>query len=247
MSLIGPGYYPSSQTVSYSPSPHGPTEEMQPVHVVAPTPVNLVIQTNFTRVEHNYYATQESDTSSGYGSTPPPTTTSSIRSSFSFSSADSPTSPFDQTQEHTVHHASQGHQTTHGAYLPFPLRRQYEPGHYYQQPSPSEHGTSPYQGSPDGGAHQHGAYYPPTDGCEPSDYSCGYDSEPESDGGWTTYPVPSYQVYATQNPAAEAWGHPTWTHAAVAKSYAVGSDGTHNDTTNCLGFVGHPANCNESR
>lgn len=210
--LVGPGYYSSSHTEGYSPSPHAPPEEehpmSQPVHVVAPTPVNLIIQTNFTRVEHNYhYATQESDNSSGYGTTPPPTTASSTRSSFSFGSADSPTSSFDQTQEHSINN-TQGHHAAHSVYLP---RHQYDGvDNRYYQPSPlPEHETSPYHDSPAGGAHPHGTYYQPASGYESPDRNCGYESETECDRGWVTPPVPSYGYYNAPNHATEGWRYPS--------------------------------------
>ena len=210
MDLVGPHYYPPFQTAGYSPSPNAPTDDVQPTsqsaHVVAPTPVNLVIQTNFTHVEHNYYFTsQEPDTSSGYGSTPSPSTASSTRSSFSFCSADSPTSPFDQSQELTVTRTSQGHSVAHGPYLPSPLRHHYgaTDDHCYQ-PSPTEHETSSYHSS-------HGTYHSRGDqqhpGCESTDRDRGYESEPESDGEWRTYSVPRYGFYTTPNQATEMWRH----------------------------------------
>ncbi|KAF9780840.1 hypothetical protein BJ322DRAFT_285506 [Thelephora terrestris] len=233
LDLVGPGYYPPSYAESYSPSPHTPTEE---VHLVAPTPVNLIIQTNFTRVEHNYhYGSQESDTSSGYGTTPPPTTASSTRSSFSFASTGSPTSPFDPTQEHTINN-SQGHHTTHNVYLP---RYQCDAidGRYYQQSSLPEHETSQCDGSADG--HPHGAYYPPASGYESPDHNCGYESEPESDRGWVTHPVPNYGYYTAPNQAPEGWRYSSWLHPAIPRS-----GGGHDDTTDCLGSVHHPHDYN---
>lgn len=225
--LADSGYYPSPHTAGYSPPLHAPAEEAQPTpHVVAPTPVNLFIQTNFTRVEHNYYyANQESDTSSGYGSTPSPTTASSTRSSFSFGSTDSPTSPYDQSQEHTVNRTSQSYLTTYGHYFTYPYRHQYDAvdGRCYQ-PSPlTEHGTAPYHSSSDGRVDPRGAYYTRgdqqyPDDCESTDRDCGYESEPESDGGWATRPVPMYGFYTTPNQAAEMWRHPSWFHSSVAKS-----------------------------
>jgi len=245
--LVGPGYCHPPHTGSYSPSPHVPTEVqpiLRPVHVVAPTPVNLVIQTNFTRVEHNYhYPSQESDTSSGYGSTPPPTTASSTRSSFSFSSTNSPTSPFDQTQEHTTSRTSQSHPDIYGSY---PLRHRYDAadGHCYQQSSLTEHGTSPYHSPPDGRVYQHGAYYPRGDRQYPGDYEstdrdCGYESEPESDGGWVNRPIPGYGFYTTPNHTTEMWRHSSWFHPGVAKSGGdgIGSGGATDDSTNGLGSV----------
>jgi len=245
--LVGSGYYHSSHTDSYSPSPHVPTEVRpvsRPVHVVAPTPVNLVIQTNFTRVEHNYYCpSQESDTSSGYGSTPPPSAASSIRSSFSFSSTDSPTSPFDQTQEHTINRTSQNYPAINGSY---PLRHQYDAvdSRCYRQSSLTEHGTSPYHSSPDGRVYQHGAYYPHGDrqypgDCESTDRDCGYESEPESEGGWVNCQMPGYGFYTAPNHAAETWRHPSWFHPGVAKNAGddIGSGEATDNNTNGLGFV----------
>jgi len=214
--LAGTGYYPPSHTASYSPSPSAPTEGGQliprPVHVVAPTPVNLVIQTNFTHVEHNYYyASQESDTSSGYGSTPPPTTASSTRSSFSFSSADSQASTFDQSQELTVNRISQSHSTTHPLYLPSQYRHQYEvaDGHCYQ-PSPlTEHETSSYHGPADTRVHPHEAHYPRGDRQYPGDCNQGYESEPESEGEWMACSIQGYGYYPNPNHATEMWRHPS--------------------------------------
>ena len=216
---VGHGYYPPFQTASYPPSPHAHAEEMQPtsrpVRVVAPTPVNLVIQTNFTHVEHNYYyASQESDTSSGYGSTPPPSTASSTRSYFSYCSSDSSASPVDQSQEFAVTRTSQGHPTTHPVYLPSHLRHQYgaADSHCYQQSPLTEHGTSSYHSSPDGRVHSHGTYYPCDNQQYSGDYEAtdrdrGYESESESDGGWITRSVPGYGCYATPNQAAGMWRH----------------------------------------
>ena len=230
MSLVGPAYYPPSHTAGHPPSPHVPVEEVQPdsgpLHVFAPTPVNLVIQTNFTRVEHNYYySSQESDTSSGYGSTPPPTTASSTRSSFSFSPADSPTSPYDQTQEQTITRTSQSHPTTHGPYLPYPPHHQYDLGDSRRyQPFPlTEHEISPCHDSSDEQAHQHGVYYTSCVRQYPGDYEstdrdCGYESEPESDKGWVTYPIPGYGICTTPNRAAEMWRHTSWFHSSMARS-----------------------------
>ena len=251
--LVGPRYYPSPHTAGYSPPPYVPAEEAQPdtrsLHVVAPTPVNLVIQTNFTRVEHNYYyPNPESDTSSGYGSTPP-TTASPARSSFSFSSTDSPTSPYDQTQELTVGRTSQNHLVTHGLYLPYPPRHQHEAGDSrYHQGSPlAEHETSPYQSSPDERLYPHGACYTRSDrqysGCyESTDRDCGYESEPESDGGWATCPMPGYGFYATPNPATQMWRHPSWFLPGVSRSDSgyTGSVGAADTGTNDLGSVGRP-------
>ena len=230
MDLVGPGYYPSSHTADYSPSPHVPAEEAQPdsgpFHVFAPTPVNLVIQTKFTRVEHNYYYSgQESDTSSGYGSTPPPTTASSTQSSFSFSPADSPTSPYDQTQEYTVDNTTQSHPTTHGSYLSYPLHHRYDAGdgRRYQPFPPTEHGVSPCHSSSDERVHPHGAYYARgvrqyPGGYESTDRNCAYESEPESDEGWVTCPVPGYGFYTGPNQATEMWRHTPWFHPGMAKS-----------------------------
>jgi hypothetical protein len=238
--LVGPGCYPSPHPTSYSPSPHVPTEEVQPTHVVAPTPVNLIIQTNFTRVEHNYhYASQESDTPSGYESTPPPTTASSTRSSFSFTSADSPTSPFGQVQEHAVNYDPQHYTGPRNVYLPYQLHHQYDvvDGRYYH-PLP-EQGASPCRGYPDGG----GICYPPASDYGSPDRNCGYESEPEPDRGWVTYQTPAYQFYATQNQATEVWRRPTWFHPAVTKSNDGVRDGAYDNRTNCFGSVGNPTNC----
>jgi len=222
MDPVGPDYYPPFPSANYSPPPHAPTDEAQsvprPIHVVAPTPVNLVIQTNFTHVEHNYYyaASQESDTSSGYGSTPPPSTASSTGSSFSFSSADSQTSSFDQSQEPTVNRTSQGHPTAHTHYLPSQFRQQYgvAGGHCYQQYFPTEHETSSYRNPADRRFHPHGAYYPHGDRQYPDDYEStdrdrGYESEPESDGEWIGCSIQGYGYYATLNQATEMWRHPS--------------------------------------
>jgi len=237
---VGPGYYPST---GY---PSVPTEEVRPdsrpLHVVAPTPVNLVIQTNFTRVEHNYYYPNlESDTSSGYGSTPP-TTASPARSSFSFSSTDSPTSPYDQTQEPTVGHTSQNHLVTHGLYLPYPLRHQYDAGddRHHQEYPPTEHGASPYHNSPDERVYPHGACHTRSDqqypDCyESTDRDCGYESEPESDGGWSTYPIPGYGFYTTPSQATEMWRHPSWFLPSVPRN-----GGATNTSTGDLGSVQCP-------
>ena len=238
--LVGPGYYPPT---SYSPSPHTQTEEAQPisqpVHVVAPTPVNLIIQTNFTRVEHSYhYASQESDTS-GYGSTPPPTTASSTRSSFSFGSADSPTTPFDQIQEHPGNHNSQSHPTARNVYLPYSFRHQYDvvDSRYYQQSPLPEHGTSPCHAYPDGGLHPHETCYPPAGDYGSPDQNCEYESEPESDRGWITYQTSGYEVYAAQNQAAGAWRHPSWFHPALTRS----DDGVHGNKISRLESTEYPA------
>ena len=252
MDPVGPSYYSSSHTVCYSPSPHVPAEEVQPdsepVHVFAPTPVNLVIQTNFTRVEHSYhYPSQESDTSSGYGSTPPPTTASSTRSSFSFSPVDSPTSPHDHTQEYTVGRTSQiSHPTTHSLYLPYPLHHRCDAGdgRRYQQFPLSEHGISSCHSSSDERVHPHGAYYTRgirqyPGGYEPTDRDCGYESEPESDGGWVAYPVRGHEFYTTPNQAAEMWRHTSWFHSGMTKS--GGSDtGCSDANASGLGSVERP-------
>ena len=245
--LVGPGYYPPFHGASYSSSPHAPAEKQQlvsrPVHVVAPTPVNLVIQTNFTHVEHNYYySSQESDTSSGYGSTPPPSTASSTRSSFSFCSAGSPTTPFDQTQEHAVHRTSQGH------YLSYPLRHQYdETDARCYQPSPQTgHGASSYHSSADGRVHPHEAYQSRGDRQYPesTDRDRGYESEPESEGEWVPCSVPGYGYYTTPNQAAEMWRYPSWFHPGVAKGGASGADAATNDGTTGLGSVERPTGYN---
>ena len=219
MDSVGPGYYPPFQTASYSPSPHSPTDEAhptsRPVHVVAPTPVNLVIQTNFTHVEHNYYyASQGSDTSSGYGSTPPPSTASSTRSSFSYCSSDSPATPFDQSQELTVTRSSQGHPPTHGLYLLPSLRHQYGAvdGHCYQPSPPAEDEAPSSHSSPSGQVHPHGTYYQCGNEQHPGDYEStdhdrGYESESESDGRWITRSAPGYVFYTTPNQAAGMWRH----------------------------------------
>ena len=250
MDLVGPGYYPSSHPTGYSPSPHLPTEVepiSQPVHVVAPTPVNLIIQTNFTHVEHSFhYSSQESDTPSGYGSTPPPTTASSTRSSFSFSSADSPASPFGQIQEHAVNYHSQHHPASRNVYHPYQFRHQYDVAddHCYRSSPPPEHGVSPCHGYSDGGLHPHGACYPPADDYGSPDHNRGCESEPESDRGWISYPVPGYPLYSTPNQAAEAWRHPSWFHHLIAKSDGGLRDVAHDNATNYLGSVEHPASYN---
>lgn len=258
MDLIGPGYYPPSHTAGYSPSPYVPAEEVQPdsrpAHVVAPTPVNLVIQTSFTRVEHNYYyPSQESDASSGYGSTPPPTTASSTRSSFSFNSNDSPTTPYDQTQEHAVRPSSQSHPGPHGLYLSYPLRHQYDTGdgHHFQ-PSPlAEYGTSSCYNSHNERVHPHGAYYSRGDQQYPCDYEstdrdCGYESEPESDRGWVTCPIPGYGCYPTPNQATEIWRHPSWPHSGMVKTVGgdTGSSEAAGASPGGLGFVERPTGYN---
>lgn len=251
MDLVGAGYYPSSNPTSYSPSPHVPTEEVEPIsHVVAPTPVNLIIQTNFTRVEHNYrydYASQESETPSGYVSTPSPTTASSTRSSFSFSSADSPTSPFAQTQDHPVDYDSQSHPAARNVYLPYQFRHQYDVVDsccYESSPLP-EQGASPCQCYPEGGLHPHEAYYPPAGDYGSPDHNRGYENEPESERGRATYPAPGYyQSYTTPNHAADAWRHSSWFHLAVAKSEDGGRDGAYDNATAYLGSVHHPTSYN---
>ena len=251
MDLIGPGYYPSSHPTCYPPSPHVQTEEVQPisqpVNVVAPTPVNLIIQTSFTRVEHNYhYASQESDTPSGYGSTPPPTTASSTRSSFSFSSADSPASPFGQMQEHTVNYNSQSYHAAHNTNLPHQFRHQYDVVDsrcYGQSPLPEQE-TSPCHGYPDGGPHPHGTCYPPPGDYESPNRNCGYESEPESEGGWVTYTAPGYQLYTAPNQVAGMWRHPSWFHPPVPKSDGGGRDGPHYNTTTYFGSDEHPTDYN---
>lgn len=254
MGLVGSDYYPSPNPTSYSPSPHAPSEEVQPVsqpvHVVAPTPVNLIIQTRFTRVEHNFhYASQESDTSSGYGPTPPPTTASSTRSSFSFSSADSPTGPFCQTQEYPGNYNPQGHHAAPNVYLPHPFRHQYDMvDNDCYRPSPlPDHGTSPYHGYPDGGLHPHAAYYPPTGDYGSPDHNYEYESESESDRGWNTCQAPSHELYATQYQAAETWRYPPWSHPASTNSDRGRSDGGHDNKTNFLGSVEHPTSYNAQR
>ena len=233
--MTGPGYYPSSHAAGHPMPPRVPEEEVQhespPPHVVAPTPVNLMIQTSFTRVENNRsHSNQESDTSSGYGSTPPPTTASSTRSSFSFSSADSPTSPYDQSLDHTAGPASQSYLPSHGFYLHHHCDNGGGQGY---QPSPATgQGTSPYHSSHNERAHPQAAYYAQCDRQYPCNYEsadrdCGYESEPESDGGWAACSVLGYGFYTTPNQAAEMWRYPAlFHHSYISKN---GGD----DTGNC--------------
>lgn len=248
--LVGPSHYPSSHPTSYSPTPHVQAEEVQPtqqppVHVVAPTPVNLIIQTNFTHVEHNYhYTSQESDSPSCYESTPPPTTASSTRSSFSFSSAGSPTSPFGQLQEHVVDYDSQRHTSAHSVYMPFPFRHQYDAvdDRCYQRSPLPEQAASPCHVYPDGGPDPDGAFYPPAGDYGSTDNNHEYETKPESERGWMTHPAPAYGFYTLQNQVSEAWRHPSWFNPAVTKSHGGGRDGTHDNRVNCYGSVGHPTN-----
>lgn len=250
MDLIAPGYCPPPHGSAFAPSPHVPPEETQPpipqpLHVVAPTPVNLVIQTNFTRVQHNYhYAVQDSDTSPGYGPTPP-VTASSTRSSFSFSSAGSPTTPFDQTQEHAAHYNSQNYPAPHIAYLPhmFCHRCNVANDRYHQTPPLSGGGGSPCDDSICKQVDSlHEAYYPPVVNCESPDHSSEYGGEPEPQGnGWVTHSVPGYELYSTQNQTTGAWRHPPWPHPVVINcGSSEGDEVCHSDTVTTSRFVEHP-------
>ena len=231
--------------------PHAPMEEAQdesrPLPVVAPTPLNLVIQTSFTRVGNNLpHPSHESDTSSGYGSTPPPTTASSTRSSFSFGSADSPTSPYDQSPDHTISPASQGYSATHDFYI-HPHCNMGDGQGY--QPSPSTgQGTSPYHNSHNERVHPHATHYAWCDRQYPRDYEladreCGYESEPESDEGWAVRPVLGYGFYTTPNQAAELWKYPSLFYSCNTKNSGdeTGNCGVADVGATGLGPVERPA------